>query len=218
MTRVKAKICGLNDPQAVDAAVTGGASHIGLVFYPPSPRNVSIEQAADLVGPVPKEITIVGLFVDPDDAFLEQVLKAVPLDLLQLHGSETPARVGDIRARFSLPVMKALKIADKEDLASANQYKDVADMLLFDAKAPKDMKNALPGGNGLVFDWRMLTNTPLSLPWMLAGGLNKENVAQAVTISGADFVDTSSGVEEKPGKKDPAAIHEFLKVVYEIRN
>ncbi|MCG8494218.1 MAG: phosphoribosylanthranilate isomerase [Sneathiellales bacterium] len=214
---VRAKICGLNDPQSVTAAVAGGASHIGVVFFPKSPRNVSAQAAGTLMKDVPSTVEVVGLFVDPQDDLLEEVLAHVDLDLLQLHGSETPERVEEIKARFGKPVMKALKIAVKEDLNAAQDYLSVADMLLFDAKAPKDMENALPGGNGLVFDWRMLTNTDIPLPWMLAGGLDKDNVADAVLISGAKIVDTSSGVEEKPGKKDPAAIAEFLKTVSAIK-
>jgi len=213
---VRAKICGLNDPISVSAAIDGGASHIGLVFFPKSPRAVTPAQARDLAEQISGPVQVVGLFVDPDDALLEDVLAHVDLDLLQLHGNETPMRVEEIKSRFGKPVMKALKIATKEDLNAASDYLSVADMLLFDAKAPKDMKNALPGGNGLVFDWRMLTNTDIPLPWMLAGGLDKDNVADAVQISGAKIVDTSSGVEEKPGKKDPVAIAEFLKTVHAI--
>ncbi len=216
MTGVQAKICGLNDPTAIATAVTGGASHIGLVFYPPSPRSVTPEDAARLVKDVPEHVKIVGLFVDPDDAWLSEILRSVKLDLIQLHGSERTERVKAIREIFKTPVMKALKVATATDLKEAEDYAAIADMLLFDAKAPKELKNALPGGNGLVFDWRILANMELSVPWMLAGGLDKDNVAQAVTISGAKFVDTSSGVEEKPGKKDPRLITDFLAAVHAI--
>ncbi|MEP3248518.1 MAG: phosphoribosylanthranilate isomerase [Sneathiella sp.] len=216
MTGVQAKICGLNDPASVATAVAGGASHLGLVFFPPSPRSVTPGEAARLVKDVPKPVKLVGLFVDPDDAWLTEILRSVKLDLIQLHGSERIERVRAIREIFKIPVMKALKVATAADLEDAGRYASVADMLLFDAKAPKELKNALPGGNGLVFDWRILANMELSVPWMLAGGLDKDNVAQAVTISGAKFVDTSSGVEEKPGKKDPRLITDFLAAVHAI--
>ncbi|MBL4907810.1 MAG: phosphoribosylanthranilate isomerase, partial [Sneathiella sp.] len=174
MATVQAKICGLNDAQGVAAAVNGGAAYIGMVFFDASPRAVSPEQAAILTKSVPPSVKIVGLFVDPDNDLIRSVLGSVKLDMIQLHGSETPARVQEIRTKFEVPVMKALKIAEKADLEAIKAYECVADMLLFDAKAPKSMKNALPGGNGLIFDWRMLTGLSLSLPWMLAGGLDAE--------------------------------------------
>ena len=211
-----AKICGLSDAASVIAAVDGGAAYIGLVFFAASPRAVTPEEAAKLAQDVPSSVKIVGLFVDPDDALLASVLGAVKLDLLQLHGNENPERIASIKAQYSIPVMKALKIAEKADLQAAKDYENVADMLLFDAKAPKTMKDALPGGNGLVFDWRMLTNMSFNLPWMLAGGLDANNVQEAVTISGAPCVDTSSGVEISPGHKDVAEISRFLKTVHEI--
>ncbi len=213
---VQAKICGLNDPVSVKSAVESGADYIGMVFYEPSPRSVSPKEAAQLTKAVPPTVKIVGLFVNPDNALIRSVLDTVKLDMIQLHGSETPERVEEIKATFSTSVMKALKIAEKADFLSIKAYENVADMLLFDAKAPKNMENALPGGNGLVFDWRMLTDVSLSLPWMLAGGLDAENVREAVTISGAPCVDTSSGVEIKPGQKDPAAISRFVKTVHDI--
>lgn len=207
---IRGKICGLTDAVAVTAAVRHGASFVGLVFYPPSPRNISPEAAAALVTEVPKEIEKVGLFVDPDDALLAEVLAVVPLDWIQLHGSESPERVARIKRKFGIPVLKAIKIAEKSDMVMAKAYENIADMLLFDAKAPKTMANALPGGNGLVFDWRMMQGLEFTIPWMLAGGLNAENVTAAVTISGARIVDTSSGVEIEPGRKDPVAIAAFL--------
>ncbi len=216
MSRVQAKICGLKDPRSLKTAIEGGASHVGLVFFPPSPRSVTPEEATLLVEGIPSSISVVGLFVDPDDALLKAAIASADLDLLQLHGDESPERVAHIREQFGIPVMKALKIASPQDLESVSAYEPVADMLLFDAKAPKDLKNALPGGNGLVFDWRMLTNMELSVPWMLAGGLDRDNITEAVTISGATLVDTSSGVEEKPGVKDPRKIADFLAVVNAI--
>ncbi|GLQ04970.1 phosphoribosylanthranilate isomerase [Sneathiella chinensis] len=213
MTRVKTKICGLNDAAAVQAAATNGADYIGFVFFPPSPRAVTPEQAAQLARDVPDSVTIVGLFVDPDDDLIRAVLDGVPLGLIQLHGKETPERVQAIRERFGIPVMKALRVADPSDIEAARLYEPVADMLLFDAKPPATLENALPGGNGLVFDWRMLKGANFPVPWMLAGGLDKNNVTQAVTISGALIVDTSSGVEVEPGVKDLAAIAAFLETV-----
>ncbi|MDA1098956.1 MAG: phosphoribosylanthranilate isomerase [Proteobacteria bacterium] len=212
-----AKICGLKDPVAIDAAVRGGASYVGLVFYPQSPRAVTPAQARELAALVPATVRKVGLFVDPDDALLETVLTQVPLDLIQLHGGESPGRVARIKAQTAAPanltIMKAIKIAKRSDLDVADDFDEVADMLLFDAKAPTDMADALPGGNGLMFDWTLLTGRQWRRPWMLSGGLTAGNVAQAVRISGARAVDVSSGVESAPGVKDPAAIKAFLDVV-----
>ncbi|MEH6404610.1 MAG: phosphoribosylanthranilate isomerase [Sneathiella sp.] len=216
MTRVQTKICGLNDAVSVQAAVDGKADYIGMVFYPKSPRAVSPEQAAELTANVPQTVKIVGLFVDPDDTLIGDVLSVVKLNMIQLHGNETVDRVIEIKKTFNVPVMKAIKIAELVDIENANSYVGAADMLLFDAKTPKTMENALPGGNGLVFDWRMLANVTPSLPWMLAGGLDATNVVDAVSISGAPCVDTSSGVEVKPGLKDPAEITLFLETVRTI--
>ncbi len=210
---VQGKICGLTDLKAVTAAIDNGARYVGFVFYPPSPRNVTPEQAASLVVEVPDEVEKVGLFVDPKDSLIQSVLDVVSLDWIQLHGSETVERVAEIRKKFNLPVLKAVKIANPDDFETAKSFEAVADMLLFDAKAPKNLANALPGGNGLVFDWRMMRDRQFSKPWMLAGGLTAENVEDAVTISRAKAVDTSSGVEFEPGRKNPAAIAAFLKTL-----
>lgn len=210
---VAVKICGLKDAEAIGAAVGGGASYVGLVFYPPSPRVVTPAQARDLGALVPPAVKKVGLFVDPDDALLDRVLSQAPLDMIQLHGDEDPARVARIKTRTKLPVLKAIKIAKRADIDAADDFEDVADMLLFDAKAPTDMADALPGGNGLVFDWNLLAGRRWKRPWMLSGGLDAGNVAQAVRISGARAVDVSSGVESAPGVKDPAAIKAFLDAV-----
>lgn len=210
---VQVKICGLNTDEAIRAAVDGGADYVGLVFYPPSPRSVNAVEAAALAGLVPAGVTKVGLFVDVDDATLTGILSDVPLDLLQLHGAETPARVSEIRDLTGLPVMKAIKIAGAEDIDVADRYLNVADHLLFDAKAPPDLKGALPGGNALMFDWTLLAGRDWPRPWMLSGGLDAGNVAEAVSISGAVTVDVSSGVERTPGTKDPARILEFLRAV-----
>ena len=215
---VSAKICGLNDTAAVDAAITHGAAYVGFVFYPPSPRNVTPEKAAELAGPVPATIEKVGLFVDPDDELIREVLAAVSLDWIQLHGSETPDRVRKIRENFNLPVIKAVKIDSLASLNDIARYDGVANMLLFDAKEPKSMENALPGGNGLAFDWKLLAGVSVSTPWMLAGGLNSENITDAVRMTGAKIVDTSSGVEFEPGRKNPAAIEAFLTAVAAIED
>jgi len=207
---LESKICGISDAPALEAAVTGGARWIGFVFFPRSPRAVTPEQAAALAAQAAGRIERVGLFVDPDDALLEETLRRVPLEMLQLHGAETPRRVGEIRARWKLPVMKAVKIARAEDLAAVADYAGVVDRILFDAKAPKEMAGALPGGNALAFDWRLLAGRRWPKPWMLSGGLKPENLAEAVSLTGANAVDVSSGVEERPGVKDPARIRAFL--------
>ncbi len=207
---VEAKICGINDPAAMDAAVAGGAWAVGLVFYPPSPRFVGVTDAAALVGRVPEGVRRVGLFVDADDETVEAVLAEVALDMLQLHGGESPERVAALRARFGRPVMKAVKVAAAADLDAADAYFEVADMLLFDAKAPPDMAGALPGGNALRFDWRLIEGRDWPIPWMLSGGLTPENLAEAVRRTGARRVDVSSGVEDRPGRKSVARIAAFL--------
>ncbi len=207
---VDVKICGLSTAEAMTAAVEGGAAFVGLVFYPPSPRAVTPEQAASLAALVPQGITKTGLLVDADDATIEAVLKSVPLDLLQLHGSESPERVAEVKARFGLPVMKVVKLRQQGDLEAVAPYLAAADRLLFDAKPPAEMTGALPGGNALAFDWSILAGTTWPIPWMLAGGLTPENVARAVAISGAPAVDVSSGVEDAPGVKNPKKIRAFL--------
>lgn len=210
---IRAKICGLNDPVAVRAAVDGGAAFIGLVFYPPSPRAITPAQAAELAALVPARVGRVGLFVDAGDDEIDAVLAVAPLDMLQLHGSESPERVGELRKRTGLKVMKVIKVAGRADLEPTPSWYDVADWLMFDARPPRDMKNALPGGNALAFDWLLLKDWEFPLPWMLAGGLNADNVAEAVRLSGARYVDTSSGVEDSPGVKNPDKIRQFLKAV-----
>lgn len=210
---VVAKVCGLQEKSDIEAAVSGGARFIGLVFYPPSPRAVTPEQAQNLVRFIPNPIRKVGLFVDPTDNFLKDVLKFVSLDIIQLHGNEDPIRVRTVKKLTGLPVLKAIKVANRVDVDGAVDYDGLADMLLFDAKAPKDMLKALPGGNGLAFNWNLLANRFWQSPWMLSGGLTQENVSTAVTITGASLVDVSSGVEMAPGKKDPVAIKAFLDVI-----
>ena len=214
---VTAKICGINDPESMRAAISGGASHIGLVFYPTSPRSVNPGEAMGLASVVPERVHKVGLFVDPENDQIDKTLLVVKLDILQLHGSETPERVADLKMRTGKKVMKVIKISDSKDLAAVESYVRVADALMFDAKPPKGMKDALPGGNAVSFDWRILSGHKWPLPWMLAGGLTAENVAEAVELSAAPIVDTSSGVEDSFGHKNPEKIAKFLRAVSEIR-
>jgi len=207
---VKVKICGINSLEAGRAAVENGAAYFGLVFYPPSPRSVTPEEAGAIARALPAGPWRVGLFVDAEDALFEQAIAAAGLDLLQLHGGETPERVAALKARFGLPAMKAIRVAATEDVAEAERYFDVADCLLFDAKPPATMTGALPGGNALSFDWRLIAGRDWPLPWMLSGGLTAANLPEAVSTSGAHAVDVSSGVEDRPGHKDPARIAAFL--------
>lgn len=202
------KICGLRRPEHITAAAEAGARFMGFVFFPKSPRAVSIDAAADLVAHVPVGVARVGLFVDPDDALLTETLARVPLDIIQLHGSESPERVAQVKALTGLPVMKAVGLSDPADLPALTDYGLVADMLLVDAKPPRDAE--LPGGNGLSFDWRLLVGRKWLRPWMLAGGLTAQNVAEAIRLTGAPAVDVSSGVEAEPGVKDNALIRAFI--------
>jgi phosphoribosylanthranilate isomerase len=206
---IRVKICGLSRPQDVEAVARAGAAYAGFVFFPKSPRNVSAEQAAGLAAEVPVGICKVGLVVNASDAELDAILDAVPLDMLQLHGKESPERVSEVKARYGLPVMKAIGIADAEDLPQIDAYSAVADQLLIDAKPPKTAE--LPGGNGLSFDWTLLAGRKYwQRPWMLAGGLSPENVATAIRMTGARQVDVSSGVESAPGLKDADKINSFV--------
>ena len=205
-TRVK--ICGLTRPEHVAVAAEAGAGYVGFVFFPKSPRHLSIEAARDLAIEVPIGVAKVGLVVSPTDAELDAILEAVPLDMIQLHGKETPERVAEVRARTGLPVMKAVGVAEAADLEQLPAYEAVADQILVDAKAPKGAD--LPGGNGLSFDWRLIAGREWSKPWMLAGGLTPENVAEAVRLTGAAQVDVSSGVESAPGVKDEGLIRAFI--------
>ncbi len=214
---IDVKICGLDRAESVATAMANGAAYVGFVFYAPSPRNLTPKAAAAFISQVPAHITRVGLFVDPTDAEIKAVLELSTLDLIQLHGSETPARVSEIKHLTSLPAMKAIKLAGPEDLEAAADYFEVADRLLFDAKTPADMKNALPGGNALAFDWELLRDADIPLPWMLAGGLDATNIAEAVATSGATTLDVSSGVESAPGVKDLDRIKEFLTAAKKIR-
>ncbi len=208
---VAVKICGLSTPEMVRVAVEAGATHIGFMFYERSPRNVTVSQAADLRALLPDSVQAVAIMVNPDDALVDDVAQIVKPDLLQLHGSETPERVAEIKARTGLPVMKVISVADAADVAAADVYEKVADLLLFDAKPPKSMANALPGGNAVSFDWSLIADAAPKLPWMLSGGLTPDNVAEAIAQTGARMVDVSSGVEDAPGQKNEALIRAFVK-------
>ena len=204
----RVKICGLRDRAGLTAAVDAGASYVGLVFFEKSPRNVTLAQAAAIAIDVPVGVAKVALVVNADDATLDAITNAFPLDILQLHGSETPDRVAQIKARYGLPVMKAVGVSDASDLPQLDVYGAVADQLLVDAKPPKDA--TLPGGNGLSFDWRLIANRHWLKPWMLAGGLTPDNVAEAIALTGATQVDVSSGVESARGVKDAGLIAQFV--------
>ena len=204
---VAVKICGLTQPADVDAVVAAGAAYCGLVFFPKSPRNVTFDAAAALALLAPIGLAKVALVVNADDAFLDALTAQVPLDMLQLHGSESPERVAEVKTRYGLPVMKAVGVADASDLAALDAYMNVADQILVDAKPPKNAD--LPGGNGLAFDWRLIAGRYWTKPWMLAGGLTPDNVGQAVKMTGARQVDVSSGVESAPGIKDAKLIRAF---------
>lgn len=205
--KANVKICGLTDPADVPVALLAGARYVGFVFFEKSPRHLALEDAAFLAEAVPEGICKVALTVNADDAFLDALTAAVPLDMLQLHGSESPERVLEVKARYGLPVMKAVGVAGPGDLDALDAYARVADQLLVDAKPPKG--GALPGGNGLAFDWRLIAGRRWPVPWMLAGGLTPDNVAEAMRMTGARQVDVSSGVESAPGVKDGDLITAF---------
>jgi len=191
------------------AAAEGGARAVGFVFYPPSPRALTPDIAGNLIRMLPTGTRAVGLFVDASDDQIAAVIARAPLDMLQLHGDETPRRVAQIRERFGTEVMKAIRVATAEDLAPLADYEAVADWILFDAKPPKSI-TALPGGTGIAFDWQLLRRVKIKRPWMLSGGLNAANLAEAVSLTAAKTVDVSSGVEDAPGVKSVARIREFL--------
>jgi phosphoribosylanthranilate isomerase len=209
MGDVRVKICGLRTAGDVDAVAAAGAAYAGFNFFPRSPRYVTVEEARALALGAPEGLCKVALVVDADDATLDAIVGAVPLDMLQLHGHESPARVAEVKVRYGLPVMKVIGVAGEGDLAALTEFSLVADQLLIDAKPPKDA--VLPGGNGLAFDWRLLVGRKWLRPWMLAGGLTAANVAEAIRLTGARQVDVASGVESAPGVKDAARIAEFVR-------
>jgi phosphoribosylanthranilate isomerase len=208
---LKAKICGISTPEAVRAALDGGAGWIGFVFFPKSPRHLTLELAARLAEPVRGRAKLTALLVDPTDAQVDEVARALRPDLIQLHGRESPARTREIAQRGGCGIIKALPVAEASDLEAATAYEPLVEHLMFDAKPPKDA--ALPGGHGRAFDWALLAGRRFQRPWFLAGGLDPWNVAEAARVAGAPLVDVSSGVERGPGLKDPALIAAFLDAV-----
>lgn len=204
------KICGIKTPIHLDAAIAAGASHCGLVFFPPSPRDVSLETAAGLAAHARGRVTVVALMVNAADDFIQTVTGQVAPDMLQLHGSESAERVQQIRALSGRPVIKAVRVATKADVLAAKAYEGVADLILFDAKAPPMQADALPGGNGLSFDWSLLAPVKGRMRFALSGGLTPDNVAEAVAATRPELVDVSSGVESAPGIKDAALIRRFV--------
>ncbi|AUW60259.1 phosphoribosylanthranilate isomerase [Sphingobium sp. SCG-1] len=210
MSRLAIKICGLSTPDTVDAALKAGASHLGFVFFPKSPRHVDFDKAAGLVARVPQHVVGVGVMVDPDDETLSRAVQA-GVKTFQLHGHEAPERVAAIRDRFGVDIWKAISVKTRADLEQGRAYVGIADFLLYDAKTPDGA--ALPGGMGLRFDWTLLRGFAPPLPWGLSGGLDPESVADAVAITGAPLVDVSSGVESAPGIKDVDKIAAFCKAI-----
>lgn len=208
MGKTRVKICGLSEPVTLAAAIDAGAAYVGFVFVEKSPRFVTLEQAAPLAQSAKPGVAKVALTVNASDDELKKITDAVPLDMLQLHGNETPERVVDVKARFGLPVMKAIGMASADDLDVLPAYEAVADQILLDAKPPKD--GDLPGGNGLTFDWRLIAGRRWPIPWMLAGGLTPDNVAEAVRLTGTRQVDLSSSLETSPGVKDEGLIRAFM--------
>jgi len=205
---IAVKICGITTPDAANAAAAAGAIYGGLVFHPKSPRNLDIERARELARLMRGKLKVVTLLADPSDEQLAAVTGQVAPDFLQLHGAESARRVAYVRAKFNTPIIKAVAVAEASDLAAAAEYENVADLLMFDAHAPKGAER--PGGHGATFDWKILAGRGFDKPWFLAGGLDPENVARAIELSGAEMVDVSSGVESAPGIKDPARIQSFI--------
>lgn len=207
---IHVKICGLRDPQSVQSAIDAQADYVGFVHYAASPRHITFQDAAQLKSLLPASVLSVCVLVDPDDGLIEQASSVLKPAFFQLHGKESPQRVQAIRSRFpDIRLIKAISVRSAQDLAAASAYYDCCDMLMFDAKAPEGA--ALPGGNGLSFDWTLLKGQKFGLPWMLSGGLTCDNVAHAIDQTGAIIVDVSSGVEQKAGVKDAALIHAFVK-------
>ena len=211
---VRVKICGVTSQQLMRDVGNAGAQYAGLVFFEKSPRNLSLDKARSIALEAPTGLAKVALVVNPSDRFLDSLTTTVPLDMIQLQGSETPQRVSEIKQKTGLPVMKAIGVAEQDDLKKLDVYATVADQLMVDAKPAKDA--ILPGGNGSAFDWSLLQGRRWTGPWMLAGGLNPENVAQAIAITGAQQIDVSSGVEIRPGEKDKQKINAFVRAAQHI--
>lgn len=208
----KVKICGLKTEAALEAALAGGADYVGFVFYPPSPRNITVEAAADLARRIVGRADVVALLVDPDDGLLDAVWTALAPDIFQLHGSESPDRVAEIRRKFGTRVMKAIRVSSREDAETALSYAGIADLILFDAKVDERRAGALPGGNGTLFDWTAIDEVKARVSYILSGGLNPDNVSAAIEATGAVAVDVSSGVEVRPGEKDVNLIARFIAI------
>lgn len=211
MSRLATKICGLSTPETLGAAVRAGASHVGFVHFPKSPRHVEADQISALAATIPAHVERVAVVVDVDDAQLARLVETGALTAIQLHGKESPARAAAIRQRFGLPIWKAIAVKTRADIDAANAYAGAVDRLLFDAKTPDGA--ALPGGMGLRFDWTLLRGLAIATPWGLSGGLSIDNVAEAIRISGARLIDVSSGVESAPGIKSVDKIMAFCKAV-----
>lgn len=208
---VATKICGITREDAVHAVNNAKADYAGFVYFPASPRHLKLERAAELKSKLSPAVKTVSVLVDPDDALLAQVSSILKPDYIQLHGKETPQRLQQIRSLYPrMKIIKGISVRTSDDVARSMPFSDAADMFLFDAKPP-EAPNMLPGGNGLSFDWNLLSGRQFSKPWMLSGGLNAENVAEAIRLSGAQMVDVSSSVESAPGVKDPALIEQFVK-------
>lgn len=210
---MRVKICGLRSRGEVAAAAAAGAAYVGFVFFPASPRHISLADARWIAAGIPDGLIRVALTVDADDAALSEIIEAAQVDMLQLHGRESPERVAEVRDRFEVPVMKAVGLATEDDLPRLDAYTEVADQILVDARATPGAER--PGGNGAAFDWRIIRARHWRRPWMLAGGLTAENVTEAVRLTGADQLDVSSGVESRPGHKDPERIAAFVRAARE---
>lgn len=206
---VEVKICGLSTPETIEGSIAAGADYIGLNFYPPSPRYVPLERAAELASIARGRVKIVALVVDAPDDLLQEIVAKTDPDFIQAHGGESPQRVGEISRLTGKPVIKAIRVRDAADIAAAADFAHVASLILYDSRAPETLSNALPGGNGHAFDWGLLEASRRPA-FMLAGGLTRENVAEAIRVTGAPAVDLSSGVESAPGVKDIGLIQEFI--------
>lgn len=207
---VEVKICGLSEPETLEAALEAGTDYVGFMFYEPSPRNIDYDTARSLSRQVAGRAKKVAVTVDADDAKIAKIMQSLEPDYIQAHGSETPERIKALHDMTGLPIIKAIKVHDANDIASAEQYSSVAALMLFDAKAPKSLKNALPGGNGISFDWTLLVAETKRPRYMLSGGLHQDNLREAVGITKAPIIDVSSAVESSPGVKDINLINAFM--------
>lgn len=212
---VPVKVCGLTREEDIDVAIEGGAAYLGFNFYPPSKRSITPDRWRELHAHVAGRRPTVGIVVDPDDSWLDSVMGAAPLDAIQLHGKETPGRVREVAERYKCRVIKALAVAERGDIERTEAYRDVADMVLFDAKPPRT-PGAIPGGNGLPFDWRLLADQKIHLPWFLAGGIGIANLQKAVELTGAPMVDFSSSIEDAPGIKNQDQLSALLSLAAEM--